>query len=518
VKWWWPLWTLLGSACIDFEAARSLCFDAGRCVAPASDAGRVVTATFVDTYLTEDGTATDRPRSLGRPPTAFFEDGGAWSPVQLQGANGVYAAINAPPGPWLVELAPMQFVSTTLDRVDLSERRIGRVDQGAVAAGSTAHVTIAGLLPWQTGDQLLLASVNAGIASSRLACSTCTRDVTAGSSSAELWLDWALVPGAARLIPTDVAYLFQLMSPPVDGGVAYRAVRKSANVQGLSIGSGGSAELSATLVDPGQGSALKVRGTIDVEGLKAANQPLPGLPSSDVMNLSVNALPFGIVGAAPVIVFSDLRLADGRSPPIGDAGVFVDFEASNPLPSKWDNQLSMSNLAEGALQIPAPDGGWELSTSGEPLTARLRGTYFATTVNQLLRAPFSVVPMVSSPRNVSVDGQSTQTKLLAAIPLHPLVQWEAPALGTATGYELDVFRINLGVDTSGARIAGSSFVGSIRTPLRSVRLPPGFLTAGGRYFFGLCAWAQPNVDEARPLRPTLPWGTACAVTQVMTAK
>ena len=219
-----------------------------------------------------------------------------------------------------------------------------------------------------------------------------------------------------------------------------------------------------------------------------------------------------------MLLFSELLGADGHAQPERDAGVFVAFDLRTPFPPSWETQLSVVNWVEGTLQIPSSDGGWEVGQTGEPLTARFRGSYFSTMVSQLVRAPLSVRPLISSPRGVTIDGQDAQAQSHVVARTQSRVQWGAPSLGTPTFYELDVFRVTIGVDASGARLAGSSFVGAIRAANRSITLPPGFLSPGERYFFGVCAWSLPNADLSRPMRTTLPSAKACAVTQVVTAR
>lgn len=88
------------------------------------------------------------------------------------------------------------------------------------------------------------------------------------------------------------------------------------------------------------------------------------------------------------------------------------------------------------------------------------------------------------------------------------LRWSKPAIGTATHYVVNIYRLST---SNGATIASS--VTSLHTDLQSVYLPPGVLQSGQTYFAEIQSWYQPGSDLATsPFKRALPRARARVLT------
>lgn len=116
----------------------------------------------------------------------------------------------------------------------------------------------------------------------------------------------------------------------------------------------------------------------------------------------------------------------------------------------------------------------------------------------------TIVPLVSAPTNVSVDGV-VPTDSYVAVDLTPTLAWSPPTLGVAALYGVSVTEL---VPADGGVLQADPKIVSFATTHRSLRIPTGVLQTGHRYTVHVSATSSPADLEHHPFRPSLPMGYA----------
>ena len=119
-------------------------------------------------------------------------------------------------------------------------------------------------------------------------------------------------------------------------------------------------------------------------------------------------------------------------------------------------------------------------------------------------------PLLGPPRSVHIAGRPAEQNLVNVGP-EPTIRWEAPAVGQASGYRIQVRRLE-------ARLDGvvETWVSTIATELREVTLPPGFLETGYWYRMEIRAEQRPGGPLESPWRDRLPVSEASTFTGAFT--
>ena len=93
----------------------------------------------------------------------------------------------------------------------------------------------------------------------------------------------------------------------------------------------------------------------------------------------------------------------------------------------------------------------------------------------------------------------------------PLLEWQAPAVGTAAMYDVVISRLEAGTPVN------EFVVARIRTPFTAVRIPPRLLTAGQPHFATVTATSIAGVDVKRwPMRSRNVQGRSTTITSLFT--
>jgi hypothetical protein len=133
---------------------------------------------------------------------------------------------------------------------------------------------------------------------------------------------------------------------------------------------------------------------------------------------------------------------------------------ANPFPAAWPLMATLVTYFE--LPPYIPPGGVEPT---------LRETVVSVTMPAAELAQARVGPRLGPPRNLRIGGKSAYADL-SGVGLSPTVEWDPPALGTAAGYWVSIVRADVDYD----------FSGGVGTQDTSVKIPPGILKEGVRYF------------------------------------
>jgi hypothetical protein len=177
----------------------------------------------------------------------------------------------------------------------------------------------------------------------------------------------------------------------------------------------------------------------------------------------------------------------------------------DPYPSTWNLFVVSRFLFQREYLAP-----------GATTSAKANG-YIETDTTTLPTTSSPIVPLISPPRYLTINPMGASSAVDATqdqsgVGLTPTLAWGAPALGTATGYDVTVYSLT----TSESRTVITALA-HLQCNTNSIQLPPGLLASGVSYYFKIRATYEPGVDYATgPYRKRFPIGVADAFTGIIT--
>jgi hypothetical protein len=176
---------------------------------------------------------------------------------------------------------------------------------------------------------------------------------------------------------------------------------------------------------------------------------------------------------------------------------FGNVTYGNPFDGSWEQYLF--TLVRAKFPVTAPGATAPATVYGWVRTMETRAS------------SMSVHMLVSPPRALQINGQAASANL-TGVTTSPTLSWTAPATGTATTYQVYVYRVSNSAGST-ARAAVAAFY----TDQTSVKVPAGLLSAGTSYQFRVMAISDPNANYAvAPWLTGLPHGDATAFTALAT--
>ena len=168
----------------------------------------------------------------------------------------------------------------------------------------------------------------------------------------------------------------------------------------------------------------------------------------------------------------------------------------NPSDNTWGEYLYTYVAAR--FQITAPGATTAATLQGWVSTVEAKASSMTTHM------------LVSPPRTLKVNNQAA-TAPLSGVGTTPTLSWTAPTTGTASTYQILVYRVyNTAGTTTGTTVA------AFFTDQTSMVIPPNVLTAGNSYQFRVRAVSDPNANYAvAPWQTSLPYGDATAYTALV---
>jgi hypothetical protein len=172
---------------------------------------------------------------------------------------------------------------------------------------------------------------------------------------------------------------------------------------------------------------------------------------------------------------------------------------SNWMDRLWYiNPSSTANVNLGTVPMPPVWPGFEriyyagqhsylnyqLPGTSNPAFTTWNSIYAHTLTPPTATTP--IIPVVSHPRALAINGTSMLTGagiLATGVGTTPTFTWQAPALGTPTGYQVDVFHVY----ASGSYTHVSGSILRMFTTDTQVQCPPGVLVSGNYYIFEVLA-------------------------------
>lgn len=464
---------------------------------------------FVDRYLLNDGGLVLVPQQLAGRTLTFFieEDDGGFDAAGGVGANdGTFFVVGMPEGVRYTLQVGNVWVNTDARVLHLGSNTLGRPDVFQADRNEGLALTLTNLAPWSDDDELQVSSWNAGMGY----YSTVTQSPPfaanapdAGDTSLDgsvLDFEGEAVPEAAR---GDDLTIFQLAGTRSDAGVVVKtAVRALATQTTLAIGT--PTPLAGDLVTlPLVDAGYAFRGG---EFAKHGAAVGPGA-APYLVRLLVDAHPgrFGRTtnpGGTPDLAIVELP------PDAGDTD--VTFQYGNPFPATWTPFVTAGALYDIQYALTLSDGGMSFARS------ELGFVSVALTAEAAAAGP--VAPLVTPPRDVTLDGRTASLGALADVSVTPEVAWTKPATGTVKRVEIEAVRL----EPTLQGVTKRTSVGTLRVvgDVTHVKLPPGFLNPGETYYLRVTALSLP--DDFDPAWPLLdvgpPAGAASASTSPFTTR
>lgn len=441
------------------------------------------------TRILETG-RTSAPADLTDPALGMqveLADGG-WRQLRATSLDaGLSSITNVPAGRAFLTYGPDIFVETAADVVDLSFSQLGRADVQFATAPTPVTLNFTGLEPWAANEYFGVTSLNADVFRESVLASTAS--IPLGSTTGTGTFDWAASRhGLIDATRGDLSLITQHSARVVGTTTLYRSISRAATVNSITLQSGQTTSVAVPLTPAGPLSSLDIDWrTTDWEAL--ATQTGLGATLSR-QTLSLHSLP-GITNflrVAPGLVFL------GANP--GAAPIQGTVSWNNPFPAAWPVIVYQRAFFSHRVVALGLESAW---------------VQLAIDASELGPLSGMLTPRMGPPGAVRINGEDANANLVG-VGLTPTVSWSAPALGTATRYQLMLIEA-----TASAGQLDLRPVAQLLTRATSVRLPPGFLVPGSTcvLWVGAETWGT-NDLERKPFEVGLPARVVGVMTQPFT--
>jgi hypothetical protein len=426
------------------------------------DQGSTVTGTVVDLYATDQGDVNvplgpDKVEIAALVPVA---GGGFMTIPAVVLPDGTFTIAGVPAGPYYVSYlskkdASQEFVVTSERILDLGHVNLGRPTVGSATMPTSLTINATGLSPWHTDDRIQIFSSGAGALEAFADVFATGQQLMAGDTSLQNFAVDVSLFESPRLVDAAKGDTVTVthFGAATTGTFAYQAITQVY------------APAPFSQID---GQAVTVTGAFAAVPQRHAtlrwNQPAFAARAAEVnpaakltsFELTVYAEPGGTRSTFPnpnvITAYVDATTMTPQDQTL-------DLAFGNPFPAAWPLYACLTTgFSVAWLET------WTFTNS------------VCGTLDTIAAAPG--VPVVASPRDLQVNGKPA-TGDTAGMGVTPTFTWKAPALGTAAGYGLAIFRRDAVGDWQG--------VTNIATQGTSVTVPPGLLQAGSQYFALLSA-------------------------------
>lgn len=353
---------------------------------------------------------------------------------------------------------------------DLSSLIAGRSDRAISTTATNVTVNLTNMTPWASGDAIILASSQASVSNDRVNQILRPRPV-AGNTSLTGSFDWNSIFGAsATFLPDaskgDLTYVYHRSTtalPPVSPQpTLYRNAREYALLNDFTVTNGTPANMTAAFTAAPQTGSFRANFLLSQFAALAPQVHNSAKPSDLILN----------PGSAGATVFAQPYSTTFPNQPTGGDTPLAFLSLGDDL-NDHDygtlnyGQFLAANWAGEFMQV-FYSYDFTLTNSvamTEGYLAQVPAAQFGNAIAPLIGPP-------TAPKINGTDAFTTQTKVGST----PVFSWSAPALGTATQYQVNVVVRNATlqpneVDSVGAVVfSGTSF-----------KLPGGFMQAGRSY-------------------------------------
>ncbi|HEY5952439.1 MAG TPA: hypothetical protein VIV40_43370 [Kofleriaceae bacterium] len=448
--------------------------------APA-DADLGINGTWRDTYITASGPMAVSVCSSAL--TAVVVDSTTAAVTPYSGAckpDGSFR-INAPGNleSFYLKVQGGLYETTKRSGLDLSTDYLGRNDVAPIT-GVNLGLTMTGLESWATGDVLMAFGANIGYSA--------PLSFTSGGPTNSSTTLTGTAPWAGYKIDSsksDVLQLVQLGLHTTTNSLSYLSLDRSYDVPAFTMSNNSTPSIGGVFTAPPAGSI-----TLDVN-VSSFNQ----FATVANPNVTLKTIAGSVYAAASAeVIASPSLISFARDASSVTAMNFGSLSFGDPFPNAWQRYVKIQE----AFAVPYM---WN----------NVSGSYNAQMTRVLTKAEAeagAIDAKLGPPRNPKLDGVDAFAGTTNISPV-PVVSWEAPALGTPTDYEVQVYEV---------QISGSAlrFISTLRlaTKQTSVRVPAGYLLGQRQYIFVIRAHTRDGADlYTTPLRN----GTSTSTAETLTA-
>ena len=382
--------------------------------------------------------------------------------------------------------------------VDLNGYPFGRTGAAFPTRRTPVRVELAGL-DWHMGDTLQLVAPNVGMSINGFETLLPSYPHEGATTVTGETLDWARA-GAPLLDGSkgDVAWVAQMSSESLPTGGTYNVLTRAGHVP-ATFGDGADATLDASLASVAQDRRVELRWKGTAFAALAA-QAGPNTRPAGSPGLAIRTLPEAVAlnNTFHRSAYTYLPTLVDFGPVRGTEDFSSTVDYGNPFDGthgKWSELVTM--VYPMPVSIPHVGGTHALIVQAMPVEALAGGA--------------EIAPAISPVRNVAIDGKPLDAPQVG-VGHTPTVTWEAPAIGTATNYQVTIQAIVR---------AGTGYMvkpaGTFVTTTPSLQLPELATASVDSYVLTITAISTGDRDLARtPLRATLPFASADYVTAQIT--
>lgn len=354
-------------------------------------------------------------------------------------------------------------------------------------AGSSTSVTfdLTNVNAWQTTDVLELLSANNA--------TYLTFDETNGKTSfTGMYSYGGSLSDAAQ---GDRYYATQLITQPV-GGNPFVALGRSFAVPKFTQADGSDTTIQGAMQSVAQTEQFEANlNASDISKAAAAVNANGVLTDTSVfLDAFPGSLANGVATATPDLV--GYSLGNGLPFLTNNENLGTVFYG-NPFPPTWP--LFTGYIWSVDVPYTAPGASTSTDVFGGPFGF---GTALPTSTQPLEL-------LIGGPTNPTVNGHKFASNL-TSVGLTPALAWSAPSTGTASYYQLFVWRLVKNGTSSEAHLHAT-----VQTSATSLTIPPGLLTTGEAYVFDLWAYTVQGYNVLQPLKVRLPYGAADVMSGMM---
>jgi hypothetical protein len=392
-------------------------------------------------------------------------------------ANGQGRVDGVPAGPVMLRFGTTYVAAADARSFDMSEVMLGGGTSSEVMTPTALNLTLTGLAPWGMADRLILYVPAAGAFETNLT-SRLTPAIAAGAAAMTGQGDYQKFQSAYGFDGSagDEAWFTHQAAQVSTEGVPYIAVQKALSTRGLKVVSGQPATFTGALADVTSTKTAMLDWSIPALGaLASAVSPTASVPHG---YFHVVALPggerYGAYTTAAPLLYVPL---DPGSPSFRVKATYGD-----PYPASW-GRLALARMWYVVPLSPLPGANGPLGVSTS-ITVEDAATALVG---------HAVGPLITPPQSPTVNGRPAFGDTSGAT-LTPELAWSPPAMGKP-----DVYHLRLG---RGEVMAGGSpaipTVASFYTDATKIRIPPGLLKQGERYFVIIDAVMREGLPATRP--------------------
>lgn len=452
---------------------------------PTVDAALGVDGTWSDTYITVNGPMS-KPGCASAPGAVLVDrTTGAVTPFSGACKTDGSFRINTPDalGTYYLKVQGALYETSKLDGLDLSTDRLGRPDVVGVSDAKLVF-DMTDLDSWSTGDVLMAFAPNIGFYQNlAFASGGPTNGSTALAGTAH-WNGYKV--DAAK---SDAVQVVQLAAHTTGSGESYVSLDRVYDVPAFTMLNGGIQTVTGAFTQPTQGSIALGVDVASFHQFAATANP----------NVTTKAIAgSAYAAAAPEVIPSPSLISFARDSSTVSTLDLGTLGYGDPFPAAWQRYVKIQQ----GFTVPYM---WNNATGS--ITAQM--TRVMTKADAEAGA---IEAKLGPPRSPTFDGADAFTA--NSISTVPVISWSAPALGTPTDYEVNIYEV---------QIVGQAlrFVSTLRlsTKQTSVRVPAGYLLGQRQYVFVIRARMRDNVDlYAKPMRAGASTSTADTLTALVTTE